>query len=240
MAMTSQIPLTLHADQEHSRLRTVVLVLVIVGLFIGYWLMRLIFNLTNYADDSIYLLSCVGSLPISLAVSWFAEMALKKAWPSGNQIVLEENGVKLRLNTGEAQNIYWAESLLQTNWHFRLAGYARGGRERRVARNWHCVCIQLRQEEQRVIVFTYLPPRKAKELGDSNHEFRQLNPRDAYGNPVRGRLTPTVRPEIPAKVITGKDGEFWLAERRRWQEGIELTTKDFDLFLQHLSQNSGS
>lgn len=35
------------------------------------------------------------------------------------------------------------------------------------------------------------------------------------------------RPELPASLLAGKDGIYWLAERRRWIEGLELTRQDF-------------
>jgi hypothetical protein len=39
------------------------------------------------------------------------------------------------------------------------------------------------------------------------------------------------RPELPTEVIAGESGRYWLAERNRWQEGVELAPGDFETLL---------
>ncbi|MCP5101592.1 MAG: hypothetical protein GY943_39110, partial [Chloroflexi bacterium] len=71
-----------------------------------------------------------------------------------------------------------------------------------------------------------------------NPSFHPIEPKDVYKTSLRSRYmsTPT-RPDIPSKVLAGKDGRFWLAEKRRWKDGYELSFKDFETFLQLVEKN---
>ncbi len=241
MELTSSSPTILYADQEHDRLRTAVIFVIIISVYIGYQIMRGLFNLADNASDYIYVLSCAGSLPIGLALSWAIEHGLKRIWPSGNRVRLDDIGLELQTKDGQNQRIEWAHHLVVTNWYFHLSGYMRGGRERRVPAKWLCLASQIRQEEQRVVLFTYLPPKKAQHwLEDERSEtaFRVIKASDIYSNTLRDRFLAPARPDIPKQVLAGKDGSYWLAERRRWKEGVELTPKDFATFMSYLKRNA--
>ena len=241
MAMIPSSSIILYADQEHERLRTAVIFVVIITILLGYQIMRSIFALAGNASDYIYILSCVGGLPIGLALSWFIEQGLKRVWPSGNSITLNENSLELQTNDGYQQMVEWDHHIVVTNWYFQLSGYMRGGRERRIPNKWLCLASQLRQEEERVIIFTYLSPTKAADwLADtkSNIAFHEIKASDIYTSKLRDRFSLPARPEIPKEILAGKDGIFWLAERRRWQEGVELTPQDFGTYLGYLKRKA--
>ncbi|MCB8942179.1 MAG: hypothetical protein H6658_00240 [Ardenticatenaceae bacterium] len=241
MEMTSSSPTVLHADQEHNRLRMVVLLLIIVGVYIGYWVMRWLFALADNTADYIYVLSCAGGLPIGLGLSWLVEEGLKRIWPSGNKLALNETSLELQTREGETQTVEWNHHFVITNWHFQLTGYMRGGRERRVQKNWLCLASQVRQEEARVIVYTYLAPKKAAVwLADDKSEtaFHEIKASDIYSNTLRDRFLAPARPDIPKQVLAGKDGSYWLAERRRWKDGVELTPQDFATFMEYIKRKA--
>ena len=203
--------------------------------------MRGLFDLVDNTNDYIYVLSCAGGLPIGLALSWAIEQGLKRIWPSGNSVILDDTGLELQTKDGQNQHIEWAHHLVVTNWYFQLSGYMRGGRERRVPAKWLCLASQIRQEEQRVVLFTYLPPKKAQRwLEDEKSEmaFHVIKASDIYSNTLRDRFLAPARPDIPKQVLAGKDGSYWLAERRRWKEGVELTPKDFATFMSYLKRNT--
>jgi hypothetical protein len=237
MATTIPSPIILHADPEHERLRSVVIFIILLTVLAGYWLTRWLFDLAGITSDFIIMFSCFGSLPIGLALAWLIEAGLKRIWHSGNSVTLNADGVTLQTVYDDNQTVQWHDTVLTTNWCFPLAGYARGGRERRLPRNWVCLSSQLRQEDQRIIVYTYIPARKAAPLTDQIM-FNEIKPAEVYNTTLRDRFALPRRPDIPAKIISGKDGEFWLAERRRWKEGVELTAKDFATYLHYLSANS--
>jgi hypothetical protein len=241
MEMTSSSPTILYADQEHDRLRTAVVFVIILGMYIGYQIMRGIFGLVGNTADYIYVLSCAGGLPIGLGISWVAEQGLKRFWHSGNRVHIDEMGLQLQTRSGEDQLIEWNHHVGVTNWYFQLAGYVRGGRERRVPTKWYCLASQIRQEDQRVIIFTYLSPRKASTWlaeGSGESGFYEIKPHDIYTSTLRDRFLAPARPEIPKQILAGKDGSYWLAERRRWTEGVELTPQDFATYMSYLKQKT--
>jgi hypothetical protein len=70
------------------------------------------------------------------------------------------------------------------------------------------------------------------------YRFHRINLADFFdSNSVKNWLSAPSRPSLPANMLTGKEGPYWLAERRRWQEGMELTQQDFELFLQEVDQH---
>ena len=207
--------------------------------------------------DYRYFLSCAGALPLALLLIWGLERVLKRVWHSGLSLELDARGLTVRdtrpeasrvgglIAVGEsastvpppaaapgssppAPDIVWANALTQLNWCFRVAGYPRAGSERRVPNKWLCLGTEFQQEGKRLNVFTFMPPARAATFADDPRlGFHRLNPADVYGDTRRVRLGPPGRPTIPNTVLHSKDGRYWLAERRRWEYGVELTADDF-------------
>ncbi len=181
------------------------------------------------------LVSCLGALPLSLPLVWAGEQGLKQIWPSGRHVTIDSSGITAGTRSEQDKRIAWSDEIVRVQWYFRLSGYQRGGQERRVPKHWLCLAIQLQQDGDRIIAYAYLSPKKAAALLgglDIDESFHQISPSDVYGNSIRARLGPPSRPTIPSNILAGRDGHFWLAERRRWTEGYELTAKDFGRFLE--------
>jgi hypothetical protein len=222
--------IVLQADQEHSGIRGVVLLGMVVAVWLSFVLLRALLSMLVPSSDYVGLFSCLASLPVALAAVWAGEQGLKRVWPSGRSITFSQDGVTAVAKGEEEVSIGWSEETRLTRWYFQLSGYQRGGHERRVPKGWLCLACQIQLDEKRIIAYSYLPKKKASMLlsgGSDSHDFRRLNPSDVYESSVRSRLGPPSRPTIPTSVLAGKDGRFWLAERRRWIEGFELTSADF-------------
>ena len=229
MTFSTQYPRVLHADQEHDRLRVSITVLILVSIWLGY---RLIYGaLELFASDAVrdytVFLSCIGGVPLGLALVWGIEKLLKRVWHSGNSLTLQDATILVQQRDYDTQRFDVSEQIDLMRWYFRLGGYARGGSERRVAKNWYCLALQLQQEDNRLVVYTFVPPGQAVTAAqEPDSDFHEIHLKDVYtAHP--GIMRPPSRPEIPAEVLRGKDGRFWLAERRRWHEGLELTREDF-------------
>ena len=249
-------PVILHADQEHSGLRLAVFVGLFIGLLLSFFvLLRLLGALASPTlRDYRFFLSCAGALPLAVLLIWGLERLLKRVWHSGLSLELDARGLTVRDTRPEdsrvealfsaqeagsflspdprhpsaTPDIVWAEALTQLNWCFRVAGYPRAGRERRVPSKWLCLGTELQQDGKRLNVFTFMPPAQAAAFTDDPRlGFHRLNPTDVYGHATRARLGPPGRPTIPNTVLHSKDGRYWLAERRRWEHGVELTADDF-------------
>lgn len=226
-----------HADQEHSGIRLVIFITLFVGLFAGFRLLTVVLDAlaTPSWADYVTFLSCLGSLPLALLMVWGLEKLLKRVWHSGLSLVLDGRGVRVDDRRKGAmprpvdeQDLLWSAPISQVRWYFQLKGYPRGGRERRVSDKWLCLAAELQQEDNRLSVFTFVPPQKAVAwTEDARAGFRRINPAELYEKSVRSRIGPPTRPTLPPHLLQTKDARYWLAERRRWEQGIELSPDDF-------------
>jgi hypothetical protein len=194
-------------------------------------------------------LACVGAAPLALMMIWGLEKVLKRVWRSGLSIALDERGLYVRDRRGapavtsqspaasdefEQPAMTWGRNLGRLNWYFRLSGYARGGRERRVPAKWFCLATELQQDEARLSVFSFMSSDDMTRFTErSGEHFHLINPAELYDTGVRSRIGPPSRPNIPNHLLQSKDGRYWLAERRRWEYGIELTPEDFATLLDY-------
>lgn len=259
MSVSDEGPIILHADQDHSGIRLVVLIALGVAFIGSFVLVQAL--LDAFAPDSLVdysvFLSCIAAVPLSLLAIWAVENWLKRVWHSGLSFTLDDTGMTVRDTSGRymsdrpaeerAASFVWSDTLTQTCWYFKLSGYSRGGRERRVPAKWLCLATELVQEDRRLNVFTFMPPEKAATWIDQpGYGFQRLNPAELYDKSVRSRIGPPTRPSsLPNHLLHSKDGRYWLAERRRWQYGVELSPNDFGTLLDTVgramrSQRAGS
>ncbi|MGB4869834.1 MAG: hypothetical protein WBP47_07270 [Candidatus Promineifilaceae bacterium] len=243
MASSTPSPLILHAEQEHPRLQFVVVALLAAAYIGFFFLLRALIRLAPGDLPSFALsISCLFSAPLALAVAWGAEKWLKQMWPSGYNLVLTETTLQVNQPELEALNFQWAGNIDRMGWFFGLMGYKRGGQERRVPDSWLCLACQVQQDDSRLIVYTYASPDKAAAHLTPQAKpirFNKINPVEVYGNTLSNRFQPPSRPQsIPTHILNSKDGRFWLAEQRRWQEGLELPLKEFEIFLTYLQSHN--
>lgn len=251
MSTAESAPIVLHADKEHGGIRLVVF----LGLFVAYILSFQLLGwlIDTFAPSSIVdygtFLACIGGFPLALLAVWALENGLKRVWHSGLSLQIDEQGMEVqdtrhrtRSHAVEtAPSFVWADELRLINWYFNLNSYPRGGRERRIDKNWLCLSSEVQQGETRMIVYTFAAPGVAERLiasSTSTAPFRELNPADVYDSSIRSRVGPPTRPTIPTSILHGKDGRYWLAERRRWDAGIELAPEDYEIFLNQIAAHN--
>lgn len=237
--MLDHSPTTLHADQEHTGIRFAIPAIWVVAFVLFYFLIKAYFDSLppGGIGDYALALSCVGALPISLGVGAVCEYFLKRQWRSGREVKLGNQGLTVIRKEKEDVFVEWSKRANLIMWHFPLKGYPRGGRERRVPGSWVCLSCQVQQDDDRFIVFSLMSKKRAEPLLEE-YRFHAINLADFFDtNAVKNWLTAPTRPSLPANMLTGKEGPYWLAERRRWHEGLELTRDDFELFLQKVDQH---
>jgi len=251
MTSTGQSSRVLHADPEHGNLRFVVIVVLILALVLSFLLIQ--FLIGWLAADSrlhefTFVISCAGAIPLALGIAWLIEKLLKREWHSGTMLALDESQLRyIKGKSGQTQPsenadevvFEWSKRLNLTRWFFRLKGYPRAGRERRVSDKWLCLACQLQQDDARLIVFGYLPPDRALSWTENQHlkePFHPISLSLLYEQAGKKRQVASIRPKIPSSMLTGTDGRFWLAEQRRWQEGTELAKEELTAFLEYLDQ----
>jgi len=231
--MTKSEPLVIHVDPEHTGLRVATVAILFVALWLSYFLVRWLLATVAPQLAAPGILACFGALPLSLFFGWLAENTFKQRWHSGRRLLLGEGRVHLERPETADKTVDLNAPLQQLWWTFSLSTYPRGGRERRMPSNWRCVAGQLRQDDTRIIPFCFVPPRQL-EAWETEYHFELLNPGEVYDTSLSARLTGPARPELPAEIVAGDQGRYWLAERNRWYEGVELTPEDFEKLLHHL------
>jgi hypothetical protein len=239
----------LRANPEHGGVRIAVLLTILFGLLGSYLLIR--FLLGWFAQGSLILefatvISCIVSIPIALGCAWLVEEYLKKTWSSGQELELNDEGVRFESGKTEdgsqdIRQIYFDKRLNLTNWYFKLKGYPKAGRERRVSDKWYCLANQIQQDGERIITFTYLSPEEAVDWlanEDLVEPFHQISLAQAYKDSGTRRWSTPDRPKVSSEMLAGADGRYWIAERRRWDEGLELTADDFVTFMKQLQEKA--
>ena len=241
----------IHADPEHGRLRFAVFVLLLLALILSFLLIQLLLNL--FADGTRVhgfstVISCVGAIPLALGISWITEIVLKREWHSGTFLALDD--YELRFTESKQDNNHpqngthevvfeWSKRVNLARWYFALQGYPRAGRERRVSKGWLCMACQLQQDDDQLIVYGYLPPEQATSWTENqqlSEPFHQISLAQLYEQAGQKGRAASARPTIPSNFLTSTDGRFWLAERRRWLEGVELAQNDFEIFLDYIEK----
>ncbi|MGH2536824.1 MAG: hypothetical protein ACRDHL_05480 [Candidatus Promineifilaceae bacterium] len=237
MAAASPSSQRIKADQEHPGLRAAVFALMVVGSLGGF---AVLWGVIRRLPEGTFLrefglaLSCLLAFPVGVAAAGLGELILKRLWPSGRGLNLDESGLEAQLPNGEGVRIQWSKRINPTCWYFSLRGFPRGGRERQVPASYTCLACQLQQDGRRLVVYTLAPERQAAAYTQRG-DFVRLRPGQLYdSNMVRRFMIAPARPELPTSLLAGKDGPYWLAERRRWLEGLELKPEDFDNLMARL------
>jgi len=231
------------------------------GFFIARWLLERVAP-AAFRDFGTFL-SCVGAVPLALLFIYGLEKLLKRVWRSGLSLELNQWGIVVHDGREEGSRgqgpgareesnstasssavepgtwnlepaIRWSGNLNQLNWYFRLSGYPRAGHERRAPAKWLCLATELHQDGARLNAFTLMPPERAAAfVDDTRLAFHRLNPAEVYDSSARTRIGPPSRPALSNSVLHSKDGRYWLAERRRWEYGVELTPDDFTTLMEY-------
>ncbi len=217
-------PILLRADQEHAGLRTAVIIIFFTLILLLY------FVIVSVWSEVSFLLSCILALLFGATLAYGIEQLLKKRWPSGRALLMDDQSIQTQDKNEVGVMIRWGDKPLALSWWFHLKGFRRGGRERRMPKDWLCVATQLRDAENELIAYAFLSPKKAARWIEDTESFHQIVPPQVYKPDVSFYTKPPSRPEISAEVLAGEDGRYWLAERTRWEKGFELTPEDFAIF----------
>jgi hypothetical protein len=235
----------MYADPDHGGVRGAVLVTIGAGLLISFFFLRWLFNrLTEgtQLQDFTTLFSCVGAIVLALGIAYLIENSLKRVWHSGFVLTLDDDALHFDAAATEdfdaiAITMDWSKRVNLTRWYFQLANYPRAGRERMVSAKWICLACQMQQDDSRLIVYAYYPPEEAAVLTDDrklSEPFHELSLARLYREAGASRWSAMTRPSLPPDLLAGENGRYWLAERRRWEEGLELSKEDFKALMKYV------
>lgn len=222
-----------YLNQDHRGIsRTVPLILIIL-LFITY---RIYFRnlpaVFGGQSGDYLLIAGLCALFTSAGILWLIDPLVKKLLPSGHVLSLDsqakqmtysaQNEIKKKLENQDGWQV--------TRWFFRMGRFVKSGRERQIPKGWYCMSLHLKADEEEMTLFCYLPPRKQRRLvpdfeWDEISMFDTLDEKRNSAVPIM--RPPTLSASIPSRLLVGEKGHIWLCERKRREEGLEMSPKDF-------------
>jgi hypothetical protein len=203
-------------DAEHFGIRLLMPVLGIGGIVAGFFVGS---EIINQIDKSIAG-ACLGlPMAIVLAVLFvqIGERVIKPNWTSGRHIELFENGflfVDRRGSRNKEYHFSAGHNLKIEGWYFEIAE-----RRHRVPKGWYCVAAQFSQDEEHVIVYTFIDPEEVQQIENFATLFEQLI-RTKKKMAQSGKNISNVR-------LTARQKYLRALEDQRWEDGAELTPDDF-------------
>ncbi len=154
------------------------------------------------------------TIPLSVLVlvgtAWLAERGLKRLMPSRRSAVLAEDRLEVidqRKKPTQVTRIAWGRTVNVQGWRFTVR------RRTRVPKGWLCLAMQLVQDEEAVILYTFMSPDNTKTMPSFEH-FVRLRPRkETVANTDLNAIADQRR--------------LLKLEDERWNDGAEIAADDF-------------
>lgn len=234
------MPTKINGNQEHSGIGLIILLTMLVAVVIFYMvLFRTLPSIFGGASGDYLLIAAFLALFLAVGFVALVDPLLKRVWPSGYAVVLNDSAIACERPKADGSAINLNQDHTSLFWMFKMTGYPRFGRERQIRKGDFCLGVEIQQDDERMVIYAYVSPTKIGRTVQTTG-FTEINMEKIYdtsiGSRVRNWRMPGKRPEIPASLIVSDEGKYWLAERHRWEEGIELTPKDFQAFVEHVRQ----
>lgn len=205
-----QTSITFPVDAEHSGIRIAVFAafigLSVVGFFVAQALL-----------STIALVSIVIAVVIAGVTSLGLERLLKRTWPSGRHLHIDDHEIQLRQHNTLQTSITTSAPVTSLFWYFKIS------RRARVPKGWYVVSSALEQEDTTLAVYTLMSP----------EYFNMFEPPQTFD-----ALTSTTTDGEPMRVA-GKRKRLERAESVRWQTGVEMTNEDFRDYLEAVERLFG-
>src|SRR5262245_18602355 len=108
-------PLTIPVDREHSGLR-----LAIVAIFIVLWIIGFAISNALIPNAGFNILAGIIGFGIAALGGRFLEPILKARWPSGREVNIDANGVRLTLRGQLQEEVKPGEPVSVLLWRFKV------------------------------------------------------------------------------------------------------------------------
>jgi hypothetical protein len=210
----SQPSLSLPADPEHSGIRTVGCLAFILVTVAAFALYSIILGEAQLLNGMLALLT--GAL-----VAYFADAWMKRHWPSGRQLQIDDAAIQIRQYDRVEMQVDPQRQVNVLPWRFTVK------RNGRVKKGWYVVALGLEQDELLLAVYTFAPPDRFEQLPLAGH-FTALQKEDKKEASVTGSAR-----ELKA---AGQQRRLHDAEKARSLMGAELTIDQFETYVKALQQ----
>lgn len=217
--MPQQIPI----DTEHLGVRIVIPLMALAGIIGGFILGRVV---AVALDESIGTLCfSLGFAVVGMGVMLqLGERFVKPNWSSGRHIELQPDQL-IVIDRRPSQ-----EKDITFNWRAELDTIAYFWEvdtgKSRVRKGWYCVAVQLRQDEQQAVFYTFLSPEDAAAIPRFHEWFVRLLPKKNREDLIKVDPREAARQERYRKI-----------ESYRWFDGAELESSHFAALMHFVSQH---
>ncbi len=232
-------------NQDHRGISIAAPIILILLILISYRVFYRVLPLIFGGRSAEYIfIALFASLFGSALILWVADPLLKKMLPSGHALTVDSNAKSLTYAVNEEvqQVLENKPDWQMTKWFFRMGRFVKSGRERQIPNGWYCLAVSLKAEAEELTLFCYAPPRKQRVLANlfNWNEISMFETLDEKRNPNLPIMRPpTLAPSIPSRLLVGDKGHIWLGERKRREDGLEMSPKDFQQLLSYLEGVSG-
>jgi hypothetical protein len=186
------------------------------ALLIVPWLAKLL----RVEVTSLFCFRMIGGLAVGAGIGWVVEMYLFRLWPSGREVEINDNGLTLREPSGKSQSVDWDKHVNTLAWQFKIKQRAW------VPKGWYCLSCQLAQDDQDIILYTFIKPRSAEKLP----QWQAFEPLISEKHITRA--TPQQNPADPSRQT-----RLHSLEQDRWMNGAELQPDDFVALIQQIDSH---
>lgn len=202
---------TIPIDTEHFTVRFLVPV-VSIGLAIAFYILG-----TDVLSDALHnegvTPGCVlapGALVVFFLGAYVVEATLKRLLPGRRAATLDSESLRVtdrRSNSPATVTIDWHKTVNVQAWRFEVK------RRSRVPKGWYCVALHLLQDEEDLVLYTFMSRDHAEDLvGYEN--FTRLRPRKE--TEASSDLSAIAQQRRLLKL-----------EDKRWNDGAEIAADDF-------------
>jgi hypothetical protein len=207
-------PVKIAVDNEHGALRFTVVIIFIIGWVISYIILN-----AAIPNEGLNLIAIIISFGLTAVVTQQIEKALKKRWPSGRTVQIDQNTIKIVSKDGEQQSIDGEKQVNVHMWRFVIK------RRSRVPKGWYMIACALEQEDAYLPVYTFMSPEQFDALKNNSRFTTLVSQKEASKSTGVGQTD--LR-------LAGEQRRLHTAENARWMNGAEMTADDFQNFIKQL------
>ena len=184
-------------------------------IFIAVWIAGYFVISAIVQGAGLNLLAVIVGGVIAYGVTTFAERQMKRMWPSGRSVTVDDNGVRL-LRKGQVEGEMRADyAVNQLWWRFTVS------RRSRVPKGWFMLACALEHEANHLSVYTFMPPKDFEQYHRAK-TFAQLANKKEMSGKTDLRLA-------------GEQRRLRDAETRRWAGGAEMSPEDFKRYIEEIN-----
>jgi len=198
----------LPVDVEHLGVRVIVPLLAVAALALVLVLGPVGLAALDLEDTVASSLLLPLAILAAIGAALLGDRLLKKYWPSGRELLVDESCLVLRDRKKPEQVLRWGERVNLLTWRFTVP------RRGRVPKGYLCLAMQLLQDEQQITIYTFYDPKKLDRLEEA----------EAFTPLVSRRALQEDRLNLR---VAGQQRRLLQAEDERWQNGAELVPEDF-------------